>query len=149
MLRFVLAVALGMILAGGAVVAQPPKDGKKDAPKKDAPQKKDTPKKDAPKEKPSARTAGKEVTGLFKSKDVKGKSLTITVDGKDRTFRVPDECKILGPRGGEAEARLEDDRLDKGFKVTVTPDGKDAELAVEIRLAFRNERDDGSAKEKK
>src|SRR5262245_3267828 len=109
MFRALLLAIVGLGLVLGGATAQPPKG--KDPPKKDAQkdQKKDQ-QKDKEKEKPKEAPKVKEVVGMFKSKDVSKKTVTITVDGKDRTFKVTDSTKIVGPRGGESEDRLKDDR---------------------------------------
>ncbi|MBX7105092.1 MAG: hypothetical protein K1X57_13485 [Gemmataceae bacterium] len=138
MIRSILAALLASVVIGGGLTAQPPKG--KEPPKKEAP--KEKPKDKAPSK--GTKAAVKEVTGTFKSKDVAKKSITITVDGKDRTFKIADEAVIVGPRGGATDG-LKDDRLDKGYKVTVMPDAKDPETAAEVRLAFRNEREGGEA----
>jgi len=138
---FLAFVGLGLVLGGAS--AQPPKG--KDPPKD---QKKDQ-QKDKEKEKTKEAPKVKEVVGMFKSKDVSKKTVTITVDGKDRTFKVADSTKIVGPRGGESDDRLKDDRIDKGYKLTIVPDAKEEDVAAEIRLPFRNEREGGDSKKDK
>lgn len=140
MFRILLSALLGLSIVG-PLAAQPPKS--KDPPKKDAPKDKAPPKnKDAAKESPAAK---KEVAGMFKTKDLTKKTLTITVDGKDRTFKITDDTKILGPRGGDRE--LKDEVLDKGYKITVVVNAKDDGIADEVKLPFANERE-GSGKDK-
>ncbi len=135
MFRVLFSGLLGLSLIGGAATAQPPKN--KDPQKKDAPKDKDkAPPKEAAKDK--AKPAVKEVVGMFKSKDLTKKTLTLTVDGKDRTFKITDDTKILGPRQGERE--LKDEVLDKGYKITVVPNAKDADVADEVKLPFSNDR---------
>lgn len=140
--RIVICSLLALIIGVGGATAQAPKDKpqKKDVPKEKPKEKPKDPAKDKARETPKeAKPASKEVVGMFKSKDTDKKSVTISVDGKERTFRVTSATKIVGPRGGEAE--LKDERLAPGFKITVTPDDKDPEVAKEIRLPFRNDRD--------
>jgi hypothetical protein len=138
MFRTLLGLALSLCLLAESLPAQPPKG--KDAQKKEAP-------KEKPKDAPKAKTAvGKEFTGQFKTKDESKKTLTLSVDGKDKTFKVTSATKFVGPRGGESDDKLKDDRLDKGYKITVVSDPKDEEVAAEVRLPFRNERDGGDKK---
>jgi hypothetical protein len=136
MIRVFLSALLGLSLLGGTVSAQPPKSP--DSQKKDAPKDKDK----AP---PKDKAAVKEIVGMFKSKDLTKKTLTITVDGKDKTFKITDDTKIQGPRGGEAE--LKDDRLDKGYKITVVANAKNADEAAEVKLPYRDDRE-GADKDK-
>lgn len=146
MFRVLLSALLGLLLIGGVASAQPPKS--KDPQKKDAPKEKEKPApKDATKDatKDKAKTAVKEVVGMFKNKDLTKKTLTLTVDGKDKTFKITDDTKILGPRGGERE--LKDDVLDKGYKITVVPNAKDAEVADEVKLPYANDKE-GADKDK-
>lgn len=138
MIRAILAGLLGIFLVTNSLAAQPPKG--KDPPKKDAP-------KEKPKDAPKAKTpAGKEFTGMFKTKDESKKTLTLTIDGKDRVFKVIDTTKFTGPRGGESDDKLKDDRLDKGYKITVVADAKDEDVAGEVKLPYRNEREGGDKK---
>lgn len=138
MFRTLLALTLGVCILSSSVPAQPPKG--KDVQKKDTPKEKP---KDAPKPKAAP---GKEFTGQFKTKDESKKTLTVTIDGKDKTFKITSTTKFVGPRGGESDDKLKDDRLDKGYKITVVADAKDEEVAAEVKLPFRNERDGADKK---
>jgi hypothetical protein len=135
MFRVFLATLLGLSILGGAVNAQPPKS--KDTQKSDAQKNKDKDSKD--------KAAAKEVVGMFKSKDLTKKTLTITVDGKDREFKITDDTKILGPRGGARD--LKDEVLDKGYKITIVPNAKNADEAAEVKLPYKNDRE-GAEKSK-
>lgn len=130
MFRMLASALIGISLICGTVGAQPPKS--KDPPKKEAPKDKQPPKE---KEKP----APKEIVGMFKSKDVAKKSVTITVDGKERTFKITEDTKIVGPRGGERD--LNDKLFDTGYKITVIPNSKNQDEAIEVRLPFVNDRE--------
>lgn len=130
MFRMFASALIGASLLCGAVAAQPPKS--KDPPKKEAP-------KDKPPPKEKEKTTVKEVVGMFKSKDVAKKTLTLTVDGKERTFKITEDTKIVGPRGGEKD--LNDKLFDAGYKITVVPNSKNSDEAVEVRLPFVNDKE--------
>jgi hypothetical protein len=153
MFRVFLSALLGLSLLGSTSSAQTPKpsdppakDAPKDAKDKTPPKDKDAKSKDKTKDKSKDKAAAKkEVVGMFKSKDLTKKTLTITVDGKDKTYKITDDTKILGPRGGERD--LKDDVLDKGYEITVVPNAKDDSIADEVKLPYRNDRE-GADKDK-
>lgn len=137
MIRVLVAISLVLAVISTSLVAQPPK-GK-------APQKKDTPPKEkqdkgGPPAKEARPAVGKEFTGMFKSKDLEKKTITLTIDGKDKVFKITDSTKFVGPRGAVNDDKLKDDRLDKGYKIVVIADPKDVGVAAEVKLPFRNER---------
>jgi hypothetical protein len=78
------------------------------------------------------------IEGRIKSVDVNGHTLTITSEGRVRTFTVTDETTMVGPRGGKVRHRLKDPRFHEGFRVTVVAKGTTAE---EVHLGFAKEQD--------
>src|SRR5207248_8463279 len=117
MLRTLFSALVALALLAGGLQAQAPKDARKDA-------------------KPADKD-DKLVTAKVKSVDADKGTITVTTeDGKERTFRVNKDTKIVGPRGGTSEDRLKDDRLVKGSEVKIMP-GADGRTAKEVRLGFR------------
>jgi hypothetical protein len=145
MFRALVASFLGLALVSTGLVAQPPKG--KDVQKKEPPPKEKP--KDKDEKKPAKPAVGKDFTGMFKTKDVEKKTITLTVDGKEKLFKVTESTKFTGPRGGESDDKIKDDRLDKGYKITVIADAKDDGIAAEVKLPFRNDRVDQKKKDEK
>jgi len=146
MFRAFVATLLSFALIATGLDAQPPKG--KDPQKKEPP--KEKPKdKDSQKPKDAKPAVGKEFAGMFKTKDVEKKTITLTIDGKDKVFKVNDSTKFIGPRGGESDDKIKDDRLDKGYKITIIADAKDEGAAAEIKLPYRNDRVDDKKKDDK
>jgi hypothetical protein len=86
------------------------------------------------------------IEGEVKKVDVDKETLTITVDGKERTFTVTDDTTIVGPRGGLVRRRLKDPRFHEGMDITVVADGK---TAKELHLGYaRKSADDKDSKSK-
>jgi hypothetical protein len=151
MVRLLLTGLVALSVLRAAILAQPLRV--KEPPSKEAkgsdPPPQGVPKdkgKDAPpdaggKPKPPPPTPGKPLAGVFKTKDLERQTLTITNSGKDHTFKVTKDTKFLGPRGARSDDRLKDDRLDKGYRVTVVPDVKDDGTALEVKIASRAERE--------
>jgi hypothetical protein len=134
MIRGLFVALLGLGLLGSTLTAQPPKG--KDAPPKDG---KGAKEKMPPKEKPAP--VIKDIAGMFKSKDLDKKTLTLTVDGKERTFRIAENTKFTGPRGGVRDDKLKDEVLALGYKIIITPNAKEDGPAVEVKLPFRTARE--------
>jgi hypothetical protein len=124
MLRAMACAVLGLALTAGGLQAQAKKDAKTDP--KDA----------------------KLIEAKVKAVDnVKGTLTVTTADGKEMTFKVEKDTKIVGPRGGTSEDRLKDDRLAKGseVKIVASADGK---TAKEVRLGFRKKAPEKDKKDK-
>src|SRR5262245_754273 len=145
MFRAFVSTLLSFAIVSTALLAQPPKG--KDPQKKETPPKEKP--KDAQKHKDTKPAVGREFAGMFKTKDVEKKTITLTIDGKDKVYKVTDTTKFIGPRGGESDDKLKDDRLDKGYKITVVADAKDEEIAAEVKLPYRNDRVDDKKKDDK
>ena len=90
------------------------------------------------------------IAGTMKSVNFGEASITIIEADtiKDRTFKVDNETKFIGPRGGISDERLKDDRLARGYEVHVLPD-KTGKLAKEVHLPFRKKVDDKKDKKGK
>jgi hypothetical protein len=82
------------------------------------------------------RAADKEVTGTLVKVDVKNNTLTIKTDDGEKTYDVNTETKVLGPKGGVAEAGLKDPRLVKGVMLKVVVAGNN-KTAHEIHIPER------------
>jgi hypothetical protein len=84
------------------------------------------------------------IEGEVKKVDVDKETLTMTVNGKERTFTITDDTTIVGPRGGLVRKRLKDRRFHEGLEVTVVADGQKAK---EVHLGY--DRKDTDEKESK
>jgi hypothetical protein len=76
------------------------------------------------------------IEGKVKKVDVDKETLTVTVDGKQRTFTVTEDTTIVGPRGGLVRRRLKDPRFHEGLEITVVATGntaKELHLGVDRR----------------
>jgi hypothetical protein len=73
------------------------------------------------------------IEGKVKKVDADKGTLTITVDGRERSFTITDDTTIVGPRGGLVHRRLKDPRFHEGLEVTVVAEGK---TAKEIHLGY-------------
>jgi hypothetical protein len=147
MVRLCVTSLLSIISISFGLLAQPPKG--KDEKKKEPPPKEKQKDKDTQKPKDSKPAVGKDFTGMFKTKDVEKKTITLIIDGKEKVFKVTDTTKFIGPRGGESDDKIKDDRLDKGYKITIVADAKDEGLAAEVKLPYRNDRVEDKKKDDK
>ena len=86
------------------------------------------------------------IEGKVKKVDVDKDILTITVDGRDRTFTITDDTTIVGPRGGLVRRRLKDPRFHPGLEIIVVPEGK---AAKEIHLGYDRKDSEETASESK
>ena len=86
------------------------------------------------------------IEGKVKKVDVDKETLTITVDGKERTFAITDDTTIVGPRGGLVRRRLKDPRFHPGLEITVVADGK---TAKELHLGYDRKDSEEAANEPK
>jgi hypothetical protein len=71
------------------------------------------------------------IEGKVKKVDIEKETLTVTVNGKDRTFTITDETTMVGPRGGVVRRRLKDPRFHEGLEITVVATGS---TATELHL---------------
>jgi len=136
MLRRLLAGLVGaVVLAGSLLTVAAAQEAKKDG-AKDA--KKDSAKKD-----------GKEISGKITKLDVDKMSFTIkTEDGKSLDFKVDDDVKFLGPRGGPSKMGIKDERFKVGAEVKLTLDASGKTLK-EVHLPRRTGGNDkGKTKDK-
>ena len=81
------------------------------------------------------------IEGYVKKVDLDNKTLTITADGKERTFEVRKDTVMVGPRGGQIRRLLKDPRFHEGFPVTVVASGKEAR---EIHLGYARDAKTGA-----
>jgi hypothetical protein len=79
------------------------------------------------------------IEGEVKKVDADKEILTITVNGRERTFTITDDTTIVGPRGGLVRRRLKDRRFHEGLEITVVADGK---TAKELHLGYDRKDDD-------
>jgi hypothetical protein len=85
-----------------------------------------------------------EIKGKFKSVDADKSTLTITVDGKDKEFKIAAGTKFVGPAGKEIKQGLKAPVFGK-FKgdVVVTCEKKDAkETVTEVKLVPGKKKND-------
>src|SRR5262245_44461253 len=81
--------------------------------------------------------ADKDVTCKLVKVDVKKKVLTVvTDDGKKRDYDVNDDTKFIGPKGGESEQGIKDDRLVKDAELKLVVAGNNRTLR-EVHLPER------------
>src|SRR6202040_1874785 len=59
------------------------------------------------------------IDAKVKQVDAEAGKLTVTIDGRDRTFTITDDTTIVGPRGGVVRRRLKDPRFHAGLAITV------------------------------
>jgi hypothetical protein len=78
------------------------------------------------------------IEGKVKMVDVENGKLTITTQGKDRTFTITDDTVMVGPRGGKVRRHLKDPRFHEGFSVTVVAQG---DKATEVHLGLARQED--------
>ena len=77
-----------------------------------------------------------EIKGKVKSVDADKKVITVTVDGKDKEFKVTDTTSIVGPKGKALKEGLKAKGLKEGANVVLTTDKKDGkETVTEVKLA--------------
>jgi hypothetical protein len=60
------------------------------------------------------------IKGKVKAINLKKKTVTVSVGGKEKTVEIASTTKFVGPRGGVSEDGLKDDRMTKGAEITVT-----------------------------
>ena len=119
MLRRLVAGLVGaVVLTGSLLTVAAAQDAKKDK-GKDSP--KDT----------------KEIKGTITKVDVDKMSFSIkTEDGKTMDFKVDDDVKFIGPRGGVSKMGIKDDRVKVGAEVKLTMDSTGKTLK-EVHLPRR------------
>jgi hypothetical protein len=86
------------------------------------------------------------IEGTVKKVDVDKETLTITIDGKERTFTITDDTIIVGPRGGLVRRGLKDPRFHAGMEIVVLIEGK---TAKELHLGYDRKDAAGAAGESK
>jgi hypothetical protein len=82
------------------------------------------------------------IEGKVKMVDVENGKLTITTQGRDRTFTITDDTMMVGPRGGKVRRHLKDPRFHEGFSVTVVAQG---DKATEVHLGSARQADEEKA----
>jgi hypothetical protein len=76
-----------------------------------------------------------DVQGKVKKVDADKGVLTVTIDGKDREFRITDDTKMVDAEGKDLKNRLKSKRLEVGQEVTVTCEKKDGkEVCTRVKL---------------
>lgn len=146
MLRVAFAALLGVSLLSLAAVGQQPPKGKGPPPADKSKEKPADKSKGDSKAPPAGKAGPKEIVGLFKSRNVAKKTITLSVEGTDVTFSIDDSTKIVGPRGGQSEKGIEDDRLSKGYTITIVPSVKDSAIAAQVKLPYRNDKVEDKSK---
>jgi hypothetical protein len=77
-----------------------------------------------------------EIKGKVKSVDADKKVLTVTVDGKDKEFKLNDSTTFVGPKGKALKEGIKAKGLKEGANVTITTDKKDGKVVVtEVKLS--------------
>ena len=84
----------------------------------------------------AALAADKEVKGKVVKVDVKKKIVTVQTDDGKKEYTINDETKFLGPKGGQSDAGIKDDRLAVGAEITLVIAGNNR-TAREIHLPER------------
>jgi hypothetical protein len=76
-----------------------------------------------------------EYKGKVKSVDADKNTITVTVDDKDKEFKVPADAKIVNAKGKDVKNGLKNEKAFKaGAAVTVTTEKKDGkEVVTEIK----------------
>jgi hypothetical protein len=82
------------------------------------------------------------IEAKVKQVDAEVGKLTVTIDGRDRTFTITDDTTIVGPRGGVVRRRLKDPRFHAGLAITVVASGSSAK---ELHLGYDRKESDGKA----
>lgn len=99
-------------------------------------------KKDSAKDKKAASKDGKEIKGKLTKVDVDKMTFTVeTEDGKKLDFKVTDDVKFVGPRGGPSKEGIKDDRMKIGNEVKLVTDASGKTLK-EVHLPIRRKGDD-------
>jgi hypothetical protein len=84
----------------------------------------------------AALAADKEVKGKVVKVDVKKKIVTVQTDDGKKEYTINDETKFLGPKGGQSDAGIKDDRLAVGAEITLVIAGNNRTVR-EIHLPER------------
>src|SRR5262249_17263012 len=109
-------------------------------------------KKDSAKDKKATTKEGTEIKGKITKLDTDKKTFTIeTDDGKKLDFKVGDDVKFLGPRGGASKEGIKDDRFKVGNEVKLVTDAGGKTLK-EVHLPVRKKggtKGEDKAKDKK
>jgi hypothetical protein len=82
------------------------------------------------------------IDGYVLKVDAEGKKLTITTQGRERTFTITDATEMVGPNGGKVRKHLKDPRFHEGFHVIIVANGSAAE---EVHLGFAKDARDEAA----
>jgi hypothetical protein len=134
-----------VVILGAAFTAATSLPGNGQEPKKPAPAANaQEPKKSAP-----APIKGG-IEGKVKKVDPDKMTVTITVEGKERTFTITEDTTIVGPRGGLVKRGLKDPRFHDGLDITVVASGtKATELHLGVDRRDPDAAGDKGAKEPK
>jgi hypothetical protein len=84
----------------------------------------------------AAVAADKEVKGTVVKVDVKKKMISVKTDDGDKVYTTSDDTKFIGPKGGESDAGIKDDRLVKGAEITLVIAGNNKTVR-EVHLPER------------
>jgi hypothetical protein len=84
------------------------------------------------------------IEGKVKKVDPDKMTVTVTVEGKERTFTITEDTTIVGPRGGLVKRGLKDPRFHDGLEITVVASGT---KATELHLGV-DHRDPGTTGDK-
>jgi Cu/Ag efflux protein CusF len=82
-----------------------------------------------------------EYVGTIKKIDATTKTLTVTVDDKDKDFVIGDDTKIVSPKGTDLKGGLKSKQLKDGVNVSVTTEKKDdKEVVTFVRLGKKKKK---------
>src|SRR5262249_46212835 len=84
--------------------------------------------------------ADKEVKGKLVKVDLKKKVLTVTTDNGRKDYDVNDDTKFIGPKGGESDKGIKDDRLVRGAELRLLIAGNNRTIR-EVHLPERKGKD--------
>jgi hypothetical protein len=84
--------------------------------------------------------ADKELKGKVVKVDVKKKLLVVMTDDGKKEYTLSDDTKFFGPKGGESEKGIKDDRLEVGAEVKLVIAGNNKTVR-EVHLPERKPKD--------
>jgi hypothetical protein len=84
--------------------------------------------------------ADKEVKGKVVKVDVKKKTLIVETDDGKKEYILNDDTKFFGPKGGESDKGIKDDRLVPGAEIKLVVAGNNRTVR-EVHLPERKAKD--------
>jgi hypothetical protein len=82
-----------------------------------------------------------EYKGQYKSNDPDKKTVTLTIDGKDRTFVLADDFKVINAKNKDVKKGLQGKVFSTGPQVIVVTEGEGKkEIVKEVRVAGKKKK---------